>query len=159
MGRDKVILKNFSYVHPKYKSPYFGVLVMAALFIFGTIFLQYEFLADIIAFGGLSGFVCVNLSVFVHYFIKKREGSFNVVKHVIFPILGMAVSVALIASMGIPAKVVGFTWMAIAIVYVVVRYNVSPEFRANLEKVRFSEKKEDMAVEAEVTENVEPNEE
>ena len=143
MGRDKVILKNFAYLHPKHKSPVFGILVMAAVFILGTIFLQYGFIAEMISFGALWGFICVNLSVFVFYFIRRRGYSFNVVKHLIFPILGMAVSGYLIAGLAPESKIVGFSWMAIAVVYVVVRSKVSPAFRENLDKVRYSEKIED----------------
>ena len=142
MGRDKVIWKKFAYVHPKYKSPIFGILVMAILFVLGTIFLQYGLIAEMISFGGLCGFICVNLSVFVFYFLKKRGDNFSVIKHVIFPILGMAVSAYLIAGLDTLSKIVGFSWMAVAIIYVVVRSNTSQEFRENLDQVRYSEKKE-----------------
>jgi len=142
MGRDKVIWSKFAYVHPKYKSPVTGILIMAAAFVFGTIVLQYGFIADMIAFGGLCGFICVNLSVFTHYFLKRRAGSYNVIKHVIFPILGIAVSAYLIYGLGAIAHIVGFVWMAIAILYVVIRSKTSPEFNELLANVRYSEKME-----------------
>jgi len=143
MGRDKVIWSKFAYIHPKYKSPVTGILIMAAAFIFGTIVLQYGFIADMISFGGLCGFICVNLSVFTFYFLKRRAGSFSVIKHIIFPILGIAVSAYLIYGLGTIAHIVGFIWMAIAILYVVIRSKTSPEFNESLANVRYSERKED----------------
>jgi len=156
MGRDKVIWKKFAYVHPKYKSPVTGIFLMAACFIFGTIALQYDLIAEMISFGGLCGFVCVNLSVIVYYCIKKKGYGFNAIKHVIFPILGIVISVILIVSLSPQAKIVGFIWMAIAIIYVLVRSKTSAQFRANLFNVRYSEKKEDVS---EVAENAESRDE
>jgi amino acid transporter len=128
MGRDKVIpAALFAYLHPKYKTPTYNILFMGAIGVIGALTISLANLCDMVAFGGLFGFICVNLSVIAHYYVRGRSGKF--VRHVIFPLLGMCICGYILVGMSPLAKIVGFTWMGLGIVYLVVRSLASRDFK------------------------------
>ena len=70
MGRDEVLPKKFfTQLHPKYKTPVYNILLMCAISIVGAIFLQVDFIAELMSFGGLVGFMFVNISVIIYFYI------------------------------------------------------------------------------------------
>ncbi|MEM3486383.1 MAG: APC family permease [Candidatus Methanomethyliaceae archaeon] len=124
MGRDGVIPKRvFAYLHPKTKTPVFNILLLAAVAIIGST-QSLETIVSMINFGALFGFTLVNLSVIVHYFIKKRErGGKAVLNYLVLPGLGALVCVALWASLSRLAMIVGFSWLGLGIIYAAVSTN------------------------------------
>lgn len=120
MGRDNIIPnKFFGYIHPKFKTPVYNVLLMSTMGIVGAIISNLQAISDLVAFGGLFGFSCVNLSVISHYFIKQRKR--NIIKHLIVPIIGLAVCIYILFGLSPIGKTVGVIWLAIGVIYVVVR--------------------------------------
>ena len=75
-------------------------------------------LFPLINFGGIFAFILVNLSVIVHFFIhkKQRSGS-NLFKYLIFPGLGFLACIVVWLSLSNLAKIIGFIWLAIGIIY------------------------------------------
>jgi len=133
MGRDKLIpSKFFAYLHPKYKTPTYSVLFMGIVGGIGAFSLSMGTLAEMVTFGGLFGFLCVNLSVINHYFIKNKSG--KIIVHVLFPLFGMIVCAFILFSMSHLAKIVGFSWMGLGIMYLVIRSVISKDFQGLLEK-------------------------
>jgi len=138
MGRDKVIPeKIFSYLHPKFKTPCNSILFMSVVGTTGALFLSVGTVSELTAFGGLFGFTCVNLSVMVHYYFKNK--SRKVIKHLIVPVLGMCVCVYILLGLSTISKIVGFTWMGLGILYLMIRCGLSDEFKNNISKVIFKE--------------------
>jgi putrescine importer len=120
MGRDNIIPKKFfGYIHPKFKTPVYNILLMSAMGIIGAIISNLQAISDLVAFGGLFGFSCVNLSVISYYFIKQKER--NIVKHLIVPIIGFAVCIYILFGLSTMGKIVGVSWLIIGTVYVFVR--------------------------------------
>lgn len=132
MGRDKLIPGAFfAYLHPTYRTPTYSILFMAVAGIAGALTISFATLADLVAFGGLFGFICVNLSVIFHYYIKCKSG--KIVRHVIFPLLGMIICAYILYGMSTLAKTVGFSWMGVGIIYLIVRSFASQNFKDLLE--------------------------
>lgn len=126
MGRDNIIPKKFfGYIHPKFKTPVYNILLMSAMGIIGAIISNLQAISDLVAFGGLFGFSCVNLSVISYYFIKQKER--NIVKHLIVPIIGLAVCLYILFGLSTVGKIVGVCWLIIGTVYVFVRSMLSKE--------------------------------
>ncbi|KUO76665.1 MAG: hypothetical protein APF81_15825 [Desulfosporosinus sp. BRH_c37] len=133
MGRDKLIpAKFFAYLHPKYKTPTYSVLFMGIIGGMGALVMTMGTLAEMVTFGGLFGFICVNLSVISHYFIKNK--SRKIISHLIFPLLGMIICTFILFSMAPLSKTVGFIWMGLGILYIVIRSVLSKDFQGLLEK-------------------------
>lgn len=74
MGRDEVLPKKFfTHLHPKFKTPIYNILLMGVISIVGAIALPTDFVAELMNFGALTGFMFVNLSVIVYYYFRKKE--------------------------------------------------------------------------------------
>ena len=122
MGRDGVLPKKvFGYTHPKTGVPIFNILIITAFCLcFSSLTLGD--LIPVINFGGLMAFVCVNLSVIVHFFVKKkmRQGAANIFKYLILPGLGFITCLVLWLSLPGNAKIVGFSWLAAGLIYIAI---------------------------------------
>jgi amino acid transporter len=132
MGRDRMIpAKFFAYLHPRYKTPTYSILFMGVVGLIGALAIGMETLSEMVAFGGIFGFICVNLAVILHFYIKGRSGKFF--RHVLCPALGIATCAYIMFGMSPLAKIVGFSWLGIGIVYLVVRSLASSDFKGLLE--------------------------
>jgi len=138
MGRDNLLPKKFfAHLHPKYKSPVYNILLMGIVGLFGAIFIGADMLSNMVSFGGLLGFTFVNLAVISYFFIKKKTGNF--IQHLLFPIIGIIVCMAVVFIGMIPlSRIVGFSWMGIGVLYLLIR-STKPEFRELLKNVSISE--------------------
>lgn len=133
MGRDNVIPNSFfGYIHPKFKTPVYNILLMSVLGISGALLLNLQMVSDLVAFGGLFGFAVVNLCVINHYFIKNKQK--NIFKYVIVPIIGIIVCGYILIGLSTTSKVVGFFWLGFGIVYLIVRSVISKDFKVRLTK-------------------------
>lgn len=138
MGRDKVIpAKFFAHLHPTFKTPTYSIVFMAAIGLVGALTISMTTLSEMVTFGGLFGFMCVNLAVTFEYYIKGKSG--KVLRHVVCPVLGLVVCAYILWGLSLVARVVGFTWMGLGVVYLVVRSLASEEFTKLLEKGAFAE--------------------
>lgn len=136
MGRDKVIPeKVFAYLHPKFKTPINSILIMSIIGTAGALILNVTIVSELTAFGGLFGFACVNLSVIVYYYFKNKSG--KLIKHLVVPLLGMCVCIYILLGLSNISKIVGFTWMGLGIVYLVVRCRISEDFNKNISNITF----------------------
>jgi putrescine importer len=119
MGRDGVLPKKFfGYVSPKTNVPVYNVLLVTA-FCLALTNISLGDLIPVINFGGLLAFICVNLSVITHFYIKKgqRSGGVNFVKYLLFPGLGALTCAALWLGLPINAKLIGGSWALLGIIY------------------------------------------
>jgi len=119
MGRDEVIPKKFfTHLHPKYKTPIYNILLMGCISVVGAIFLPIDFVAELMNFGGLAGFMFVNLSVIVYYYFRKKEK--KIVRYLFIPGLGFLICFYLFINLSPMTLKVGFVWMAIGVVYALI---------------------------------------
>ncbi|AKN32466.1 amino acid permease [Clostridium carboxidivorans P7] len=123
MGRDNVIPKKiFAHLDPKHKTPIYNIIIMSIISIVGAWILSLETASDLVCFGAFIGFMLVNLSVLIHFYIKKRERTgIKFISNLVFPMLGFAICFYIWINMSKVSKIVGFTWMAIGIIYVMVK--------------------------------------
>lgn len=122
MGRDGQLPRRvFAAVHPRFKTPWLGIIVVGAVGLFGAVFLSLDFVASIINFGALVAFSFVNLAVFKHYFVdERRRGVAAVLKYIVVPAVGFALMVWLWTSLSMTALVTGIVWVAIGLVILLI---------------------------------------
>lgn len=136
MGRDRLIpSKFFAHLHPKYKTPTYSILFMGLLGLVGALTISFSLISEMVTFGGLFGFICVNLAVIVHYFFKKKDR--KIFGNLIFPGLGTIICFYIWLSLSGTAKVVGFSWLGIGVIYLIVRSLGSADFKLLLAKTSF----------------------
>jgi amino acid transporter len=119
MARDGKLPAVLAKVHPRYKTPYVSTLVVSVVSLLVGLFFAHRLddLSRVVNFGALTGFVLLHLSVISHYFYRERSGDW--LRHVIFPLTGLAIIVYVLYEMDRAAKILGAYWIAIGIVYYV----------------------------------------
>ena len=119
MARDGKLPAILAKVHPRFQTPYVSTLVVSLLSLLVGVFFAHRLddLSRVVNFGALTGFVLLHLSVINHYFFRERSGDW--LRHVIFPLTGLAIIVYVLYEMDRAAKILGASWIAIGIVYYV----------------------------------------
>ena len=138
MGRDHAIPnKFFAAINPKTRIPSNNIILVGVIVLIGVFLLSYPMGAQLLNFGALIAFMGVNVSAFVHYFLKAEKKRFT---YFIVPLLGFSVCLYLWFSLGIKAKIVGVSWLTIGLLYGAYRTNF---FRKPLQFVKLESTEED----------------
>jgi amino acid transporter len=101
--------------------------------------LSYPLGAQLLNFGALVAFMGVNVSAFIHYFLRADRKRFT---YFIVPLLGFSICLYLWFSLGIKAKLVGIGWLSVGLLYGAYRTNFfkKPLQFAKLESIEEDEK-------------------
>ncbi|NBN61641.1 amino acid permease [Proteus sp. G2639] len=121
MGRDGVFPeKTFGYVHPKWRTPAFNVLLVGFLAL-GAVFFDLVTATALINFGALVAFTFVNLSVISQFYIRERrnKGVMDHINYLILPIIGAAIMGVLWINLEPGSMELGLVWGAIGLLYMV----------------------------------------
>ncbi|MDF2859239.1 MAG: Putrescine importer PuuP, partial [Neobacillus sp.] len=121
MGRDGVLPKKiFGYIHPKTYVPVWNTIIVSLL-CFALSKMTIDKLIPLINFGGLFAYICVNASCFRYFFMKeKRRKGWGLVKFGIVPVVGFLLMLALWLSLEANAKTIGFIWLALGVLYIII---------------------------------------
>jgi amino acid transporter len=115
MGRDNAIPKRlFGALDPRKNIPANNVILIGAISFGAALLITYETGAALLNFGALIGFMGVNISAFVHYFVRSKEKHWS---HLAPPLAGFVICLGIWLSLQTPAKIVGGIWLAFGIVY------------------------------------------
>jgi amino acid transporter len=117
MARDGKLPAILAKVHPRYKTPYVSTLAVAAVSLVVGLFFseRVDDLTRVVNFGALTGFVLLHLSVINHYFYRQRSGDW--LRHIVFPLMGLAIIVYVLYEMDRAAKILGAWWIVIGVLY------------------------------------------
>ena len=117
MGRDRQLPQALARVHPKYGTPYVGMLVTAVISTGVALAMRnlLDELATIVNFGALSGFLLLHVSVLAKFGVGQKSKAWFT--HWLVPILGILVVLAVFTGMSKLATEVGLTWLAVGLVY------------------------------------------
>ncbi|WP_042345424.1 APC family permease [Bacillus massiliigorillae] len=118
MGSDRMLPAFFSHLHPKFKTPVNSILILAVLGYIGAVLIPLPVLFQLIVFGALFGFICVNLSVIVEFYGRRKERSgIHFITNLIFPLLGLLVCAYIGFGMTVIGKIVGISWITCGILF------------------------------------------
>ena len=117
MGRDRQLPRVLARVHPRYHTPYVGMLVTAALSLAVALYMknQLDDLASIVNFGALSGFLFLHISVLAYFGVQRRSAAW--IRHWLVPVCGIVVVLAVFSGMSALAVKVGSAWLLVGLVY------------------------------------------
>jgi amino acid transporter len=117
MGRDRQLPSALARIHPRYQTPYVGMLVTVAISVGVALAMKNRLddLASIVNFGALSGFLLLHVSVLARFAVKLR--SRNWLAHWAVPICGIIVVLAVFSGMNALAAKVGISWLLIGLLY------------------------------------------
>ncbi len=115
MGRDDAIPRSFfGRLHPRTQVPANNILLVGGIVLVSAFMVGYDLGAQLLNFGALIGFMGVNLSALVHYFIRGRDRRWH---QLIPPALGFLVCLFLWANLSWKARLIGFTWLTLGVLY------------------------------------------
>lgn len=119
MGRDGVIPQGlFGRLHPRFGTPTRAIYITSALLLVGALMGSFQIAVEMLNFGAFVGFILVNLSVIQYFWIKRKDRSpRNILRNLVFPLLGALVCGYVWMNLSKQAKWAGFTWLAIGILY------------------------------------------
>jgi amino acid transporter len=117
MGRDRQLPSVLARIHPRYHTPYVGMVFTAILSLAVALFMKSRLddLASIVNFGALSGFFFLHVSVLARFGLRLRSRAWAA--HWVVPLLGIVVVLAVFSGMSGLAVKVGSAWLAAGLLY------------------------------------------
>ena len=137
MGRDGVISQRvFAYIDPRYSTPTRSIYLMGAISLVGALAVRFQLAVELLNFGAFVGFILVNLSVIRHYYVRlgQRTGV-HLLTNLLFPLAGALVCGYVWMSLTSKAKLVGFGWLLVGVLYLAL---ITRGFRVPPKKLEFS---------------------
>ncbi|MGY0162999.1 APC family permease [Edwardsiella tarda] len=122
MGRDGVFPERFfGYIHPKWRTPAFNVLLVGAIALSAVSF-DLVTATALINFGALVAFTFVNLSVISQFYIRERRNRTlkDTFAYLILPLIGAATVGVLWMNLEASSMTLGLVWAAIGLGYLAV---------------------------------------
>lgn len=119
MGRDGVLPKPFfGWVSERFHTPGFNI-ALAGIIGLAAIVLDVATSTSFINFGAFTAFTLVNLAV-IGYFMRNRDDRLNPWRYLLLPGVGAVVSVYLLTQLDSRAVILGLSWLAIGMTYLLV---------------------------------------
>jgi amino acid transporter len=117
MGRDRQLPAALTTLHPKYGTPYVGMLLTTALSLAVALAMRFKMdeLVSLVNFGALSAFVLLHLSVIVMFWVRGRSGRW--VLHLAVPSIGILIVLAVMSGMSPLAMRLGLVWLIAGLGY------------------------------------------
>ncbi|TAK52708.1 MAG: APC family permease [Gammaproteobacteria bacterium] len=117
MGRDRMFPKVLSRVHPKYQSPYIGVI---AIGVSSTILClafpdRAEVMTEMVNFSLLLSWSAVNITTIGYFMLKQR--SRNYLRDLACPVLGVLVTGYAFYSLDSAAMKIGLAWLGVGVLF------------------------------------------
>ncbi|MDI2111985.1 APC family permease [Commensalibacter nepenthis] len=108
----------FRYVHPKYHSPYFCVLLVGFLSL-GAIFCSLDTAVSFVNFGAMIAFSAVNVCILVMFVYKNKEIATmkQILLNLIFPVLGLVTVAYMWLNLQEDSFIFGLSWTFLGLLY------------------------------------------
>jgi putrescine importer len=115
MGRENALPKKFfGAIDPKRFIPRNNVLFIGTITLIGSFILNFQLAAEMLNFGAFIAFMGVNLSVFIHFFIKQKNRKFI---NLVPPIAGFLFCLLIWLNLRIQAQIAGSIWIATGFIF------------------------------------------
>jgi len=117
MGRDRQLPAALAKLHPKYGTPYVGMLLATALSLTVAIAMRFKMdeLVSLVNFGALSAFLLLHASVIAVFWVRGRSGRWVV--HLAVPLVGIVIVLAVMSGMSPLAMSLGIFWLIAGLGY------------------------------------------
>lgn len=119
MGRDGVFPERlFGYVHPRWRTPAFNVLLVG-IFALSAVTFDLDIALSLISFGALVAFTFVNLSVISQFYIREKLNKTfrDRFRYLVLPLLGALTVGAMWLSLEPSSFELGMIWAGCGLVY------------------------------------------
>ncbi|MCW2636077.1 MAG: putative transporter [Blastococcus sp.] len=123
MARDRQLPSFLARVHPTRRVPVNATLFVAVIsLVLGWYMTTREdgitLLSTLVNFGALTAFLLLHVSVVAHFVVRKKSKDY--LRHLVVPVIGFAILVAVIVNAQVAAQTLGFLWLAIGVLLLIV---------------------------------------
>lgn len=124
MGRDHQLpARFFGHISTRFKVPSYNIILIGVVSLL-SLYIDFDLGTTMINFGALLGFTLVNISVFVHYWMKEcRRGIKAAVNYIVLLAAGASVCISLWVNLGRKALIIGSIWLVIGGIVLLVTIN------------------------------------
>lgn len=117
MGRDGVLPRPLALLSRRWRTPVVAIVLVSVISLLATV-ISLDLLASVVSFGALAAFSTVNLAVVKHYVVDEgRRAGADLVRYLVMPLVGFAMSVWLWTSLSGQSLRLGLIWLAVGIAY------------------------------------------
>jgi len=119
MGRDRLLPASglLGQIHPKYRTPFNATIFVGIVSLIVAWFVSFDTIIKLINFGALTSFMMLNLTVFIYFYVKKRQRSGkNFIFYLVFPLIGFSIIAFVWSGFDRNTFIAGFIWMALGII-------------------------------------------
>ncbi|WP_043640469.1 APC family permease [Nonomuraea candida] len=118
MARDRQLPRFLSVVDARRRVPVNATLAVAGISLVLGVYMSTREngigeLASLVNFGAMSAFLLLHIAVVVHYLVKQRSRDYWA--HLIAPVIGFGVLVAVVINQNVAAQWVGGVWLALGL--------------------------------------------
>lgn len=131
MGRNGVIPGFFAKLNPKTQTPVNSILFIAVVAILGSLLAPYEVTSELISYGGCVGFLFVNISVIVYFWVRKKDR--KVFRSLLIPCIAALSVFVIMFNMAKITLTVGIIWTIVGILYLLIGYKMNKSFRESVD--------------------------
>jgi len=115
MGRDNALPRSFfGVLDTRSHIPRNNVLLIGAICLIGAFVMTYQLGAEMLNFGAFIGFMGVNVSSFLHDYVRSQK---KTISNLLPPLAGFVTCLAMWLSLRTAAKMFGFMWLLIGVLY------------------------------------------
>ncbi|TDV40953.1 APC family permease [Actinophytocola oryzae] len=124
MARDRQLPRVLAKVHPGHRVPENATFLVAAISVAVGVGLTLRddngvsLLTTLVNFGALTAFLLLHVSVIVHYLVRQRSRDY--LRHLVFPLCGIAILGYVVVKAKVAAQTVGLVWLGIGLVVMAV---------------------------------------
>lgn len=137
MGRDGVLPRAiFGRLSQRFGTPVSAICIVSAVSLLAIV-IDLTTLSNMISFGALFAFSFVNLSVFVHFYVRgKQRSGWGLLNNLVLPLIGVGLTIWLWTSLSSETFVIGLSWLAVGFVLllIVTRFFTRPTPTLDLEE-------------------------
>ncbi|PLT29415.1 APC family permease [Peribacillus deserti] len=138
MSRDKLLPASgfFGKIHPRFKTPLNATVFVGVISLVVALSLSIETIIKFVNFGALTSFLLLNVTVFVYFFVKKKQrDTKGFFQYLLFPLCGFLIIGYVWSGFDKMTFVVGFSWLAVGVIVGAVKskgYKEIPDSLKNL---------------------------
>ena len=115
MGRDNALPRSFfGVLDTRSHIPRNNVLLIGAICLIGAFVMTYQLGAEMLNFGAFIGFMGVNVSSFLHDYVRSQK---KTIANLLPPLAGFVTCLSMWLSLRTAAKMFGFMWLLIGVLY------------------------------------------
>ncbi len=117
MGRDRILPYSsfLSHINPRFKTPVNAILLVSVISVVLALVTSEEALITLVNFGALTAFMLLNITVFVHFYLRQRQYR-HVFRYLLLPLVGLVIIAFVWSGFSRVTFEFGLSWLVLGLI-------------------------------------------